>query len=93
MSIILVMGLIPQGFSHADPESMTLITNGTIQQVKVVGLGPTEESDKEEVISIFGLHPVIFTLSAGIAAIMGIFTCISYREDITALKNIRREKS
>ena len=92
-SIILMIGLIPQGFSHADPESMTMITNGTIQQVKVIGLGPTEETDKEEVIPIFGLHPVIFTLYAGIVAIMGIFTCINYREDITVLKNIKREKS
>ena len=93
LSIILMMVLIPQGFSHADPESMTMITNGIIQQVKVIGLDPIEEIDKEEEILMFGLHPVIFTLSTGIAAIMGIFTCINYREALSVLKNIRREKS
>lgn len=77
-----MIGLIPQGFSHAAPESMTMITNGTDQKVKVIGLGSPEDVDKEEIVPVLGLHPVIFTLSAGIIAIMGIFTCINYREDI-----------
>ncbi len=85
-SFIMIMGLIPFGFSHADPIDMNLMVNGTAQNVKVIGLLPStsdEDSDKIIVLSQQWLNQnFVGILSGTIVMTMTITTSVIYREDI-----------
>ena len=95
ISVIMIIGLIPFGFSHAKPMDMNYAVNGTAQNVKVIGLMPST-SDKDSLDVTFLSKQwinqnFINVLTGTIALTMTITTSIIYKKEIPFLRNVNKK--